>query len=107
MSEVIVVLTNLPDQATADALAARLVEGRLAACVNVLVACRSTYRWQGRIEHGMEVPMLIKTTRAHYAAVEQAILDQHGFGVPEIIALPVTQGLPAYLDWVAAETGKR
>ena len=106
MSETLVVLTNLPDDASARALATRLVESGLAACVNVLSPCRSVYRWQGAVEDAVEVPLVIKTTRARYAELECAIVDAHPFDVPEIIALPVTQGLPAYLDWIAAETGR-
>lgn len=106
MSETLVVLTNLPDDASARALAARLVESGLAACVNVLSPCRSVYRWQGAVEDAVEVPLVIKTTRARYAELERAIVDAHPFDVPEIIALPVTLGLPAYLDWIAAETGR-
>jgi periplasmic divalent cation tolerance protein len=106
MSETLVVLTNLPDDASARALAARLVESGLAACVSVHSPCRSVYRWQNTVEDATEVPLVIKTTRARYAELERAIINAHPFDVPEIIALPVTQGLPAYLDWVAAETGR-
>jgi periplasmic divalent cation tolerance protein len=70
----------------------------------VLAPCRSVYRWQAGVEETSEVPLLIKTTRARYADLERTILDAHPFRVPEIIALPVTQGLPDYLDWVQAET---
>lgn len=104
MSETLVVLTNLPDDASARALAAQLVESRLAACVNVLSPCRSVYRWEGAVEDATEVPLVIKTTRTRYAELERAIVDAHPFEVPEIIALPVALGLPAYLDWLAAET---
>jgi periplasmic divalent cation tolerance protein len=98
------VLSNLPDRASADALAQVLVEGRFAACVNILPPCRSIYRWNGAIEAANEVPMLIKTTEARYAALEAAIRAQHPYDVPEIIAVPVAAALPVYLAWVAAET---
>lgn len=104
MTQVLVVLTNAPDEATAQDIATRLVESGLAACVNVLSPCRSVYRWQGAVESAQEVPLLIKTTRARYAEVQAAIVAAHPFAVPEIIALPVGDGLPAYLDWVATET---
>ena len=100
----LLVLTNLPDQAAADALAAALVEERLAACVSILSPCRSIYRWQGAVETDNEVPLVIKTTEARYPAVEEAIRTRHPYATPEIIALPVARGLPAYLAWVAAET---
>ncbi|MDX5445510.1 MAG: divalent-cation tolerance protein CutA [Zoogloeaceae bacterium] len=104
MSEILVVFTNVPDEAMAGTLARRLVDSGLAACVNVLAPYRSVYRWQGAVEEAAEVPLLIKTTRARYADLERTILDAHPFEVPEIIALPVTHGLPDYLDWVETET---
>lgn len=98
------VITNLPDQASAETLAAHLVESRLAACVNLLAPCKSVYQWQGKVEQAMEYPLLIKTTQARYAEVEAAIREQHPYELPEIIALPLAAGLPAYLDWVRNET---
>lgn len=62
------------------------------------------YRWQGAIEQANEVPMLIKTQAARYAALEAALRDLHPYDVPEIIALPIGAGLPAYLDWLHTET---
>jgi periplasmic divalent cation tolerance protein len=101
--EILLVLTNLPDPATAETLATALVDQRLAACVNILPPCRSIYRWQGAVERADEVPLLIKTTPDRYAALEAAIRAGHPYDVPEIIAWPITQGLPEYLAWVAAE----
>ena len=100
----LLVLTNLPDQPAAEALASVLVEARLAACVNILAPCRSIYRWQGAIETADEVPLLIKTSSERYAALEAAIRERHPYELPEVIALPVVAGLPDYLAWVAAET---
>ncbi len=100
----LLVLTNLPDQAAAETLAHALVEARLAACVNILAPCRSVYRWQGAIEAATEVPLLIKTSARCYAALEAAIRSRHPYELPEVIALPVTHGLPEYLAWVADET---
>ena len=104
-SEVLLVFSNLPDEATARRVAASLVESRLAACVSVLAPCVSTYRWQGAVEHATEVPVLIKTTVQRYAELEVALRAQHPYELPEIVAVPVARGLPAYLDWVSAETG--
>jgi len=100
----LLVLTNLPDRAAAENLAAALVENRVAACVNVLAPCRSVYRWQGAVQHDEEHPVLIKTTREAYAALEAQIRKHHPYELPEIVAVPIERGLPAYLDWVAAET---
>jgi len=100
----LLVLTNLPDRAAAERLADLLVEKRLAACVNILAPCRSVYRWQGAVRHDEEHPMLIKTTAERYPALEQALRSGHPYELPEIIAVPIERGLPAYLQWVAAET---
>lgn len=102
--DTLLVFTNLPDRETALALARALVDARVAACVNVLGGCASVYRWQGAVETAEEVPVLIKTRAALYEAVEQVIRERHPYEVPEIIAIPVAHGLPAYLEWVAAET---
>jgi periplasmic divalent cation tolerance protein len=100
----LLVLTNLPDRAAAETLADTLIEKRLAACVNILAPCRSVYRWKGAVQHDEEHPMLIKTTAERYAALEAAIRAGHPYELPEIIALEVEHGLPAYLSWVAGET---
>lgn len=102
--ETLLVITTLPDQAAAEKLALALIEGRLAACVNVLAPCRSVYRWQGKVDSATEVPLLIKTAAARYAALEAAIRAAHPYELPEIIAVPIEQGLPDYLAWVVAST---
>lgn len=104
MSEVLLLLTNLPDEASAGVLAAHLVEHRLAACVNQLAPVHSVYRWQGQVEQTTEVPLLIKTTRERYAAVEAAVRALHPYDVPELIGVPVEIGLADYLDWVVQES---
>jgi len=102
--EPLLVLTNVPDVANAEKLARALVEGRAAACVNVLTACRSIYSWQGRVDTAEEIPLLIKTTAENYPQVEVIVRAHHPYAVPELIAVPITHGLPAYLDWMAKET---
>jgi periplasmic divalent cation tolerance protein len=102
--EPILVFTNLPDRAAAMDLARKLVDERLAGCVNVLGNCTSVYRWEGRNESVSEVPVLIKTLAQHYARLEQLIKSVHPYELPEIIAVPISSGLPAYLKWIAEET---
>jgi periplasmic divalent cation tolerance protein len=102
--EPILIISNLPDRASAMALAHKLVDERLAACVNVLDGCTSVYRWQGKNESTREVPIFIKTLAQHYARLEQLINAMHPYELPEIIAVPITSGLPAYLKWIADET---
>lgn len=103
-SEVLLVLSSLPDQAAAQQLARTLIERRLAACVSVLAPCTSVYRWRGTVEEAAEVPVLIKTTADRYAELESTLRALHPYELPEIIAVPVVRGLPGYLDWVAGET---
>jgi len=97
----LVVICNVPDEETAMHIATVLVQEQLAACVNILPACRSVYRWQGRLEQSNEIPLLIKTTKDAYPVLEQQLSALHPYDVPEIIALPMAQGLPAYLTWVS------
>ncbi len=104
MLQPLLVLTNVPDAGLARALAQQLVEQRLAACVNILPAVQSIYQWQGAVEQADEITLLIKTEQARYAQLEAAIKAMHPYHVPEIIALPIVAGLPAYLDWIANET---
>ena len=103
-SQPLLVIANCPDETCANRIALAVVEGGLAACVNLLPRVQSVYRWQGAIESASEVPLLIKTTAGRYTELETAIRELHPYDVPEIIALPIAQGLPAYLDWLAAET---
>lgn len=100
----LIVMTNLPERASAEKLASLLLERRLAACVNLLAPCASVYRWRGEIQHDEEHPLLIKTTEDRYAELEAAIRANHPYELPEIVAVPVIQGLPAYLHWVESET---
>jgi periplasmic divalent cation tolerance protein len=100
----LLVLTNLPDRAAAERLAEMLVESRVAACVNILAPCRSVYRWKEAIQRDEEHPMLIKTSRERYPALEEALRAAHPYELPEIIAVPIERGFPAYLAWVEAET---
>jgi len=101
---VIAVLTNLPDSESAFNLARDLVHLRLAACANVLPPATSFYRWEGREERATEHPVLLKTTAARYPELERAIRSRHPYGLPEIIAWPITAGLPEYLAWVEQES---
>lgn len=104
MNDIQLIITNLPDAASAQALARQIIDARLAACVNQLAPCTSTYRWEGQIETASEIPLLIKTTAAAYPRLEALILTEHPYDLPEIIVVPVSNGLPAYLDWLRQET---
>ncbi len=100
---ILLVLTNMPDEANAKQLAQSLIEQKLAACVNILSPCQSIYAWQGNVEHTSEIPMLIKTNQSQYDALEAAIIKAHPYELPEIISINVNGGLPRYLQWVNAQ----
>ena len=106
MQSALLIFTNLPDVPAARALAQRLVADRLAACVNILPVVESIYRWQDSVEQASEVTLLIKTVQERYDELEAAIRAAHPYQVPEIIAVPIVAGLPAYLDWLTVETKK-
>lgn len=97
-----IVLSTCPDAATARTIATALVERGLAACVNIVPGIESVYRWQGAIEQESELLLLIKSRADAYAALEQAILELHPYELPEVIAVPLSTGLPAYLGWIDA-----
>lgn len=105
--EVIMVISNLPDRASAERIADALVTLGVAACVNILGICTSVYHWEGKLNHTEEVPLLIKTTREAYPQLEAELRKLHPYELPEIIALPVSAGLPEYLNWVAQEIKPR
>lgn len=98
------VYVTCPDPETGEAIAGRLVEERLAACINVVPGLRSVYRWQGKIEIDDEALLLIKTTAARFEALRERVRELHPDEVPEIVAAPVVQGLDSYLRWVRDET---
>ena len=100
MTEGIVVMTTTETQADGERLAKVLVEGNLAACVQVLPEITSVYRWKGQTEYAKENLLLIKTTRSAYPGVEAAIKGAHHYETPEIIAVPVEAGSAAYLAWL-------
>jgi len=100
----ILVLTTLPDQAQAEALARELLTARLAACIQIGATVQSLYHWRGQIETASEIPLAIKTRAGLYPRVEETIRRRHPYELPEIVAVPISGGLPAYLDWIAAET---
>jgi periplasmic divalent cation tolerance protein len=97
-----IVLVTAPDIETARKLARTVLQGRLAACVNLIPGIESHYWWQGRMERGTEVLLVLKTTRARLAALEKTILAGHPYDTCEILALPVAAGTRRYLAWLKA-----
>lgn len=98
-TECILALTTVSDELQARDLARQLVENRLAACVNQ-VRVASTYSWKGAVEEEPEILLLIKTTRARQADLQNALLEAHPYELPEFITLPITDGSEPYLKWL-------
>jgi len=99
---VVLCLTTCPEREGAMTLAKTLVDEGLAACVNVVPGATSVYRWHGAIEQADELQLFIKTTQAQLVALKVRLCELHPHEVPELVALPVVDGLPAYLGWVEA-----
>lgn len=93
-------LSTCPTMDVAKRLAHSLLEKHLAACVNIVPHLESVFEWQNEIVTESEVLLLMKTRREHYAAIEQLLLQQHPYEVPELIALPIENGLSRYLAWI-------
>ncbi len=100
----IVILSTAGSQQEAHSIASRLVETRLAACVNVLPGVQSVYRWEGKINQDAEFLLVIKTRAELFEKLERELKRIHSYAVPEILALPVAAGSAAYLDWIDRET---
>lgn len=105
MTDKIVVFSTAASAEEAEKIARRLVEERLAACVNVIPEIRSFYRWQGKIEDGAEWLLVIKSSRECFDALRSAVEKLHSYDVPEVIALPVVEGARNYLNWMDGELG--
>ena len=105
MDDLILVTTTFPDEAGATLLAEAAVGERLVACAQVQGPIRSTFRWEGAVDHAIEWYCHLKTTRECYPALEARIRELHPYEVPEIIAVPVVSGSAAYLRWIAESVG--
>lgn len=106
-SAAILILTQMPDRPSAQTLARALVDGHLAACVSIGGPVESLYHWRGEIETAQETTVVIKTLAERYAAVEAEIRAKHPYELPEILAVPVTDGLQPYIDWIRQESSPR
>lgn len=95
-----IVLCTVPDAEQGAALAEGLVDGRLAACVNIVPGLTSIYRWQGAVQRDAECLLIIKTRQDRFEALRDTLQARHPYELPEIIAVPLSGGLPAYLAWI-------
>lgn len=99
-SEVVLVLTTFPDQATATNMATDLLANKLAACVNVISGITSHYHWAGKLETSQEFQLIIKTAKDLIPDLERQITKNHPYECPEILVLPISQGSTQYLEWM-------
>jgi len=104
MTDVLVVLVTAGSGEEASGIAEALVLENLAACVNIVAGIRSVYTWKGEVCNDEEVLMVVKTQRERFEALKERIREIHSYDVPEIVAFPVTHGLPDYLSWVLEAT---
>ena len=104
MTDIQVVLCSFPDLPQARQIGTRLVEKQLAACVNLVPAVESIFRWQGEVSCDSEVLAVFKTSAERYPDLERELRRHHPYDVPEVVALPVERGSGPYLEWVCAET---
>lgn len=100
MTDKIVVLSTCGTEEEAERLARELVSARVAACVNIVPKVRSFYRWQGAIEDSAECLLIIKSSRDRFEELRAALERAHSYEVPEVIALPILDGAPNYLNWL-------
>ena len=105
MTDKIVVLSTCASEDEALRIAEELIRRRLAACVNLLPRVRSIYHWKGAVEEQEEILMIIKTARSQFERLRTELSQLHSYEVPEIIALPIVDGAPSYLEWIDRETG--
>ena len=104
MTDVVIVLSTVPDDASAETLARTLVEEKLAACVNILPPMTSIYRWNGAVELSQERQLAMKTTRQRVEALRARLLGLHAYDLPEFLVVAVEEGSPEYLKCVVSET---
>ena len=97
-----VVLVTAPDVKVARKLAAACLQARAAACVNIVPGLESHYWWQGKVERGSELLLVIKTTTARLSALEKCVLANHPYDTPEFVVLPISSGNRRYLDWISS-----
>ena len=98
-----IILNTCPDMDVAKKLATLLVQGKMAACINIIPGLTSIYEWEGKLETGTECLLVIKSTKERYPELEKMIHDNHPYELPEIITVPVTGGLSNYLGWVGQQ----
>lgn len=96
----IIIYCTCPDIVTADRISRRIIRQHMAACVNQIPGTTSIYEWDGKIRQDNEVLLIIKSTEERFEAIQQLVIEEHPYELPELVAVPITQGLPDYLEWM-------
>ena len=96
----IIIYCTCPDIETASRISRLIISQHMAACVNQVQGVTSIYEWEGKIEQENEVLLIIKTTDERFKSIQQLVSEEHPYELPELIAVPVTHGLPDYLEWI-------
>jgi periplasmic divalent cation tolerance protein len=107
MTDKIVVLVTVGGMREGKRIARRLLDKQLIACANLVPLVRSVYRWQGKVKEDRECLMLLKSSRELFAKLQHEVQTLHSYSVPEIIALPIIEGSPNYLNWIAESVAHR
>jgi periplasmic divalent cation tolerance protein len=102
--QVLVILVTVVNQKEAVRIGEEMVNAKLAACANIIPRIQSIYRWKGKVVKAQEALLILKSTRSRYRALEKAIKAMHTYETPEIIGLPVKEGLDQYIGWVRSQT---
>jgi len=97
----LIVLTTCPDDQVAQVLANKIIDAKLAACVNIVPKIISVYEWQGQKEQSNESLLLIKSTQEKFTGLKDLIVREHPYELPEVVAVPICDGLPEYLAWIS------
>jgi periplasmic divalent cation tolerance protein len=105
-TEFLTVFCTFPDLEVARRIVDRLIEGGFIACGNIFPGVESIYRWKGQIERSSEVLAILKTTKERYSNLESVFKEVHPYEVPELVATPISEGLPAYLAWIAENVSR-
>jgi periplasmic divalent cation tolerance protein len=101
---ILVILVTVGNEKEAIRIGEGMVRARLAACANIVLGVQSIYHWKGKVVKAQETLLILKSTKTRYRALEKAIKAMHTYETPEIIALPVKEGLDRYIGWVHSET---
>ncbi len=105
MTDKVVVLVTVPNRRDGQRIARRLVESKLAACVNITSSIQSVYWWQGKVSNDREFLLLIKSSRSLFPKIRDTVRELHRYTTPEIICLPIIDGSEEYLNWIEASLG--